>query len=66
MVNLIHKKEQKQKKNDDKDEKALNELTNNAIYEKRMKNGHPNQATCHRKCLTMISWEFVKQNYIKF
>ena len=37
MVNLIHKKEQKQKTNDDKDEKALNELTNNAIYEKRMK-----------------------------
>ena len=38
MVNLIHKKDQKQKKNDDKDEKALNESTNNAIYEKTMKN----------------------------
>ena len=32
MLNSTHKKEQKQKKNGDKDEKALYKLMDNAIY----------------------------------
>ena len=34
----MHKKEQKQKKNNDKDEKGLYKLMNNAMYGKAIKN----------------------------
>ena len=36
MLSSLHKKEQKQKKNGDKDEKAINKLMNNAVYGKTM------------------------------
>ena len=38
MLNSIHKKEQKQKKNGYQDGKALNKLMNNAVYGKAKEN----------------------------